>query len=49
MTIVPNDAVDLVRDLDASSEAVEDRCLRACQAAEIAARSARAAGMAPPP
>ena len=38
----PNVA-DLIRDLNASNEAVEDQCLRACQAAEIATRSARAA------
>jgi hypothetical protein len=45
----PNKVADLIRDVNASDEAVEGRCLRACQAAEIAARSARAAGMAPPP
>ncbi len=49
MTMALNDVADLVRDVDASSDAAEDRCLRACQAAQIAARSARAAGMAPPP
>jgi hypothetical protein len=43
MTTIPNDAADLIRDVNASNEAVEDQCLRARQAADIAARSVRAA------
>jgi hypothetical protein len=39
----PIDPAVLIRDVNASNEAVEDQCLRACQAAEIATRSARAA------
>jgi hypothetical protein len=35
------DVADLIRRVNASNEAVEDQCLRACQAAEIAAQSAR--------
>jgi hypothetical protein len=39
---VPMDVADLIRRVNASNEAVEDQCLRACQAAEIATQSARA-------
>jgi hypothetical protein len=41
MTTMPNDAADLIREVNASNEAVEDQCLRARQAADIAARSTR--------
>jgi len=43
MLMPPIDVAVLIRDVNASNEAVEDQCLRACQAADIAARSARAA------
>ncbi len=43
MAAAPNDVADLIRDVNASNEAVEDQCLRACQAADIAVRSTRAA------
>jgi hypothetical protein len=43
MTTKPNDAADLIRDVNASNEAVEDQCLRARQSADIATRSVRAA------
>ncbi len=36
------DVAVLIRDVNASNEAVEDQCLRACQAAEIATQSAHA-------
>ena len=39
----PIDGAGLIRSVDASDEAVEEHCLRARQAADIAARSARAA------
>jgi hypothetical protein len=39
----PIDVADLIRDVNASNEAVEDQCLRACQAADVATRRARAA------
>ena len=45
MTMASNEVADLIRDVNASNEAVEDQCLRACQAADIAARSARLAGL----
>jgi hypothetical protein len=41
--MAPNDVAELIRDVNASNEAVEDQCLRVCQAADIAARSARTA------
>jgi len=43
MTMASNEVADLIRDVNASNEAVEDQCLRTCQAADIAARSARLA------
>jgi hypothetical protein len=43
MLIPPIDVAVLIRDVNASNEAVEDQCLRACQVADIAARSARVA------
>ncbi len=43
MLMPPIDVSVLIRDVNASNEAVEDQCLRACQAAEIATQSARAA------
>jgi hypothetical protein len=43
MSTAPNDVADLIRDVNATNEAVEDQCLRACQAADIAARSNRQA------
>lgn len=43
MLMPPIDPAALIRNINASNEAVEDQCLRACQAAEIAAGSARAA------
>jgi len=39
----PIDPAILIRDVNASNEAVEDQCLRACQAADIAADSAQVA------
>ena len=33
------DVADVIRDVNATNEVVEDQCLRACQAADIAARS----------
>ena len=39
----PPDVADLIRVINARSEAVEDQCLRARQATDIAARSALAA------
>ncbi len=43
MTSLPDDAAKVIRDVNASNEAVEDQCLRACRAADVAARSARTA------
>ena len=43
MLIPPYDAAVLIRDVNGSNEAVEDQCLRARHAADIADRSARAA------
>lgn len=43
MDTVPMDVADMIRDVNASNEAVEDQCLRARQAADIAARSDQAA------
>jgi hypothetical protein len=43
MLMPPIDVAVLIRDVNASNEAVEDQCLRACQAADIAARSGSAA------
>jgi hypothetical protein len=43
MLMPPIDVAVLIRDVNESNEAVEDQCLRTCQAAEIAARSARTA------
>ena len=40
------DPAVLIRDVNESNEAVEDQCLRVCQAAEIAARSIRVAELA---
>lgn len=42
----PIDPTILIRDVNASNEAVEDQCLRACQAADIAAHSAQDAELA---
>jgi hypothetical protein len=42
----PVDLADLIRDVNASNEAVEDQCLRARQAADLAARSAEMADLA---
>ena len=39
----PINVAVLIRDINASNVAVEDQCLRACQAADIAGHSARAA------
>jgi predicted lipid-binding transport protein (Tim44 family) len=39
----PPDVADLIRVINARNEAVEDPCLRACRATDIAARSALAA------
>ena len=51
MLVPPIDVAVLIRDVNASNEAVEDQCLRARQAADIATRSARAAELwrQPPP
>ena len=46
MPIPPIDPAVLIRNVNASNEVVEDQCLRACQAADIAARSAQAARLA---
>lgn len=43
MTTMPTDVADLIRDINASNETVEDQCLRACQASDISARSTCAA------
>jgi hypothetical protein len=43
MDTVSMDVADVIRDVNASNEAVEDQCLRARQAADIAARSDQAA------
>ncbi len=43
MTTAPSEVADLIREVNESNPAVEDQCLRARQAADIAARSARAA------
>ncbi|HTX28231.1 MAG TPA: hypothetical protein VME19_14565 [Streptosporangiaceae bacterium] len=43
MNMVSSKVANLIRDVNASNEAVEDQCLRACKAAETAARSAREA------
>jgi hypothetical protein len=43
MPPAPIDPAVLIRNVNASNEAVEDQCLRACQIAEIASRSAHAA------
>jgi hypothetical protein len=43
MTTSSNEVANLIRDVNASNATVEDQCLRACQAADLAARSARAA------
>jgi uncharacterized membrane protein YuzA (DUF378 family) len=43
MNMAPNKVADLIRDVNASNEVVEDQCLRACKAAETAARSVREA------
>jgi hypothetical protein len=43
MATLPDDAAKVIRDVNASNEAIEDQCLRARQAADIAARSTRAA------
>lgn len=40
MILPPIDVAVLIRDVNASNEAVEDQCLRARQAADIANRSA---------
>lgn len=40
MFLPPIDVAVLIRDVSASNEAVEDQCLRAYRAADIAARSA---------
>ena len=42
----PIDPAVLIRDVNATNEAVEDQCLRACQAADIAAQSAQVAELA---
>lgn len=46
MPIPPMDPAILIRNVNASSEVVEDQCLRACQAADIATRSAQVARLA---
>jgi outer membrane protein OmpA-like peptidoglycan-associated protein len=43
MILPPIDIAVVIRDVNASNEAVEDQCLRARQAADIATRSARTA------
>jgi hypothetical protein len=43
MDTAPTDVAGVIRDVNASNEAVENQCLRACQAADLAARSARTA------
>ena len=43
MDTVSMDVADVIRDVNASNEAIEDQCLRARQAADIAARSDQAA------
>jgi hypothetical protein len=45
MFLPPMDPAVLIRDVNASNEAVEDQCLRARQAADIATRSACAADL----
>jgi hypothetical protein len=45
MFLPPIDVAVLIRDVNASNEAVEDQCLRARQAADIATRSACAADL----
>ena len=42
----PIDPAVLIREVNATNEAVEDQCLRACQAADIAASSAQVAELA---
>ena len=46
MPIPPIDPAVLIRNVNASSETVEDQCLRACQAADTAAHSAQVARLA---
>lgn len=46
MTVSPIDVAVLIRDVNASNEAVEDQCLRARRAADITTRSACAADQA---
>jgi len=46
MLFPPIDVAVLIRDVNASNEAVEDQCLRTRQAADIADRSACAADQA---
>jgi hypothetical protein len=46
MDTVPTDVADVIRRVNASNEAVEDQCLRARQAADLASRSAGAADQA---
>lgn len=43
MDTVSMDVADVIRAVNASNEAVEDQCLRARQAADIAVRSDQAA------
>jgi len=43
MDTAPMDVADVIRRVNASNEAVEDQCLRACQAADFSTQSARAA------
>ena len=42
----PIDPAVLIRDVNATNEAVEDQCLRACHAADVAAQSAHVADLA---
>ena len=42
----PTDLANLIRDVNATNETVEDQCLRACQAADTAASSAQVAELA---